>query len=113
MLPKNFRLKKKYQFNYIYHKGKSSHVKELTLFYAKSKNSKMRIGFSVSKKYGNSVERNKIKRIFREVVRSILNNLDAEYNYIFVIKPEAKDKEYDQILKIVNNILARNGLVKV
>lgn len=113
MLPKTFRLKKKYEFNYIYKKGKSSHTKELTLFYSKNKNNHKRVGFSVSKKYGNAVERNRIKRVLREVLRQMLPNLKDEFNYIFIVKNEIKSKEFNQIFKIVNNILDKNDLIKL
>lgn len=113
MLPKTFRLKKKYEFNYIYRKGKSSHTKELTLFYSRNKNSHKKVGFSVSKKYGNAVERNRIKRVLREVLRSLLPLMKNEFNYILIVKSELKDKQFKEIFSIVRNMLDKNDLIKL
>ena len=75
MLKREYRLKKKYQFNYTYRVGKSAHGKFLAVVYSPSKNKNVRIGISVSKKVGNAVQRNRARRILREAISQFLENI--------------------------------------
>ena len=61
-----FSLKRNKQFRQVYRKGKSVGSRQLVLIYARSRADKVHVGFSVSKKLGNSVSRNRIKRRLRE-----------------------------------------------
>ena len=58
------------QFTYVYRRGKRASCKELTLLWVRS--NQKRIGFSVSKKVGVAVVRNRTKRRLRECVRPLL-----------------------------------------
>lgn len=50
----------------------------------------VRVGFTASKKIGNSVFRNRAKRRLREVARAILPELaKAGWDYVLVARPEA------------------------
>ncbi|MEG1509646.1 MAG: ribonuclease P protein component, partial [Clostridia bacterium] len=70
-----YRLKSKKSFNYIYKKGESTANKYIALLSVPSKFPK-KFGFSVSKKVGNSVVRNKVKRRLKEIVRSYIPTID-------------------------------------
>ncbi|MBR1984845.1 MAG: ribonuclease P protein component [Clostridia bacterium] len=86
MLKKQYRLKKKYQFNYVYKVGKATHGKNLMLVYTTSKNQNIKVGISVSKKVGNAVKRNRARRLLREAISPFLPNLEQNCNLIVVAK---------------------------
>ena len=58
----------------------------LTVFAAPSAQSQSRLGLSVSKKHGNAVRRNRIKRLLREAFR--LGQHDLPSGLDFVLVPE-------------------------
>ena len=63
MLERKHRLTKRKEFNYIFKKGKAFSTKLFVLNYSPTKLPTFKVGFSVSKKIGNAVIRNKVKRI--------------------------------------------------
>jgi ribonuclease P protein component len=84
MLNKKYRLKKDFQFRYIYRNGQSIRTNAISLIFVKSKQTGIKIGISVSNKIGKAFFRNRIKRLIRENVRAQLDNMIKGYNYIFV-----------------------------
>ena len=113
MLRSENRLKKRKEFNYIYKKGESFGSKFVALYCSNTPKRVKKVGFSVSKKYGNAVERNRIKRVLREVLRSLLPLMKNEFNYILIVKSELKDKQFKEIFSIVRNMLDKNDLIKL
>ena len=61
-MEKKFRLRKNEDFKTAYKKGKNYWNKNLILYKKKNGLDYSRIGFSITKKFGNSVERNRAKR---------------------------------------------------
>ena len=59
-------LKKNTEFQAVYKKGKSYANKYLVMYVLENQSNKNRIGISVSKKVGNSVKRNRAKRLMKE-----------------------------------------------
>lgn len=94
MLNKNHRLTKRKEFGYIYKLGKRVSVGELSLIYIPTKLKISRFGFVVSKKVGKAHVRNKVKRQLSEIVRLNVNQFNANFNYIFVAKPEIVSLNY-------------------
>ena len=86
MLKQKYRLKKKYQFNYVYRVGKTCHGKFILLVFSPSKNKNVKIGISVSKKIGNSVKRNRARRLIREGITPYLDQIKQNFNLIVVAK---------------------------
>ena len=64
---KAYRIKKNSDFQTIYKKGKSVANRQFVVYtYNNNENEHFRLGISVSKKLGNAVTRNRIKRAIRE-----------------------------------------------
>lgn len=67
MVEKAYRIKKNSDFQFIYKKGKSVANKQFVVYTKVNKELEhFRLGISVSKKLGNAVVRNRIKRAIRE-----------------------------------------------
>ena len=59
-----------------------------------------RVGFTCSKKLGNAVARNRIKRRLREAVRLSLPPVaKADYDYVLVGRPAAADLAFENLQK--------------
>lgn len=86
---KYLRIKKQADFQRLFQKGKRAFSNSLTLLYVPAP--KMRMGISVGKKHGKSVQRNRIKRLVREAFR--LNQDKMQGTYSFIILPKV-NKEY-------------------
>jgi len=91
MLPKDYRLKDKRDFRRGYQKGRNMVYPCFVLYYRRSINPTYRVGFSVSKKIGGAVIRNKIKRRFREICRLMPEYFIPGFDYIFVVRLSAKN----------------------
>ena len=111
MLPKQFRLRKRTEFAYSYKNGKRVHSENISLVIFARKDKLLRIGFSVSKKVGKAVERNKVKRRLRVLVSVNLSKMHRGYNLIFVAREEISKKTFEELKLEVNRLLQKNGLV--
>lgn len=110
MLNKKHRLTKRKEFGYIYKLGKRVSVGELSLIYIPTKLKVSRFGFVVSKKIGKAHVRNKVKRQLSEIVRLNVNQFNANFNYIFVAKPEIVSLNYEAKQKKVFELLKKARL---
>ena len=92
------------QFNYVYRRGKKVSCRELSLLFVK--NNQKRVGFSVSKKVGVAVVRNRTKRRLRECVRPLLPQMRSGL-YVFVARPAAAECTYAQLEAKVKQLLRK------
>jgi len=90
-------IKKKHDFKKVYTQGKTIVGRLVVIYYKRSDHTK--IGFSVSKKVGNAVVRNKVKRILREICRNNIELFSSDYNFIFIARPKIKGFSYQQVEK--------------
>jgi len=67
-----------------------------------------RFGFTASKKLGNAVERNRVRRRLREVVRlSAASRLRAGHDYVLVGRRAALDMPFDGMIRDFEQALRR------
>ena len=105
-----YRLKKNYQFNYVFKHGKSAAARNLILVYCKNNSGRLKAGFSISKKIGKAVTRNKIKRRLKECFRREIPSVDRFYNYIFIPREPITADTYAEVVKSVRYLLQKAGL---
>lgn len=104
-----YRLKHTNQFQYVYRRGKSSACKEFVVLYANSR--QLKVGFSVSKKVGGAVVRNRIKRRLREVVRPLLPCLKRG-SYVIIARVACKDCDFKLLQNNFVKMLKKQNLLK-
>ena len=106
-MEKQYRLRKNYQFNYVYNHGKAFSDKNLVVVFCQNKNNKPKIGFSISKKFGKAVKRNKMRRRLKEIVNKRFGLLETKYNYIFLPRIKEEPATFAQLEKSVDNLLEK------
>lgn len=112
MLKKANRLKKRYQFNYVYKAGEHFSGKAVVLYATTSKTKSIKVGFAVTKKIGHAVKRNLIKRRLREIVRKQLSNLKQNYNIIVVARDSIEQYDYSFLETEIISLLKKASLYK-
>lgn len=111
-MQEKFRLKKNYQFNYIFRHGKSASAGNIVLVYSKNNSGRLKVGFSVGKKIGKATVRNKVKRRLKECFRKEIPLADTGYNYIFIPRESIVSDSFADIQKTVRKLLQKAGLTK-
>lgn len=95
----------------MYKHSESIADKTLVLLYCKSNNPQTKVGFSVGKKYGHAVTRNKIRRKLKAAAATLMPRVKGGYNLIFV--PRVREEyDYWQILDGMQNLLSKAGLIE-
>ncbi|MDI3548524.1 MAG: ribonuclease protein component [Halanaerobiales bacterium] len=102
-------LKKNRDFKRVYSRGRSCANHNLVLYYFPNNLDKNRVGFSISKKIGKAVVRNKLRRRLREIIR-LKNNLKEGYDLIFIARKPVVKLDYHDLEKNVINLLKKAGI---
>ena len=109
-MQKNLRLKKSRDFSNVYRLG-ASWVNDRLVLKAvpNGTNDRNRFGFSVSKRTGNAVVRNKVKRRLREVMRS--SRIQGGWDVVVIARVKAGPSSYKQIEQSAMSLLNRAKLL--
>ena len=105
-MERRYRLQKNKAFQYVYHRGKSAACRDLVMLVAKGRG--VKVGFSVSKKVGNAVTRNKVKRRLRECFRPYLGDVKSGL-YIIVARPSAAQATFQSLQRDVRYLLKKHN----
>lgn len=105
-MKKEYRVKANKDFQLIYKKGKSFANRQFIVYKYKNPNiDHFRIGLSVSKKIGNAVTRNQVKRYIRQVFTELKEDIDDQYDYIIIARKPAAEMDYFQVKKSLIHVL--------
>ncbi|AGB42506.1 RNase P protein component [Halobacteroides halobius DSM 5150] len=106
------KLRKTYQFKRVYNHGNSVADRILVLYSLANNKSQRRIGYSVSKKIGKAVTRNRVKRLFREVYRHNNSQLVSGTDIVLIARKPIVDASYHQIENSFNKLCHKAKIVK-
>jgi ribonuclease P protein component len=93
-LRKSDRLLKRREYLRVQRGGRKVHLRDLLVLVKKGRK---RFGVTVTKKVGNAVGRNRIKRLVREVWRREKDRLPDGREMVFVARKSAAKMTYDQL----------------
>ena len=103
-------LTKRVQYALVYQRGKVW-VNDLVVVKALFTGSSFsRCGYSVNKKVGNAVRRNRLKRLLKEIIR--INSLRQGWDIVFIVRPVAVDADYHQLERVITRLLVRAQLLE-
>ena len=106
------RLKKRKQFKWTFKNGKTEFEKHMSVVYVKTKTKDVKIGFSVTKKVGKAVVRNKKKRQMREAVSKNIEKFSGYHTLIFVARPNIIEADFFEIEKEILSLIKKADLQK-
>ena len=108
-MERRYRLKKNRAFQYVYRRGHSVACRNLVMLLAPGR--ELKVGFSVSKKTGNAVTRNRIKRRLRECFRPHLGDVKTGL-YVIVARPSAAKATFQSLQRDVRYLLKKQNAWK-
>lgn len=113
MLAKQLRLVKEKDFKKIFKLGQSSYVKIFHLKILTNQLKSNRYGIVISSKVSKkSVERNKLKRQIRAIIKEFDKNLMSGFDLVLIVSPAALGQEYEFIKNELKRLLFRSRLFK-
>ena len=90
-------LRGKKDFNRAYKKGKSIRDRYLVLVYLENSLPYTRTAFLASKKVGNSVQRNRAKRLMKESYRALRDEVIEGYDLIIIARNTINGKKCGEV----------------
>ena len=103
-------LKENREYNRIINEKKAFHYKDYVLYVEKNTNDIFHFGFSVGKKIGNAVTRNRIKRQLKNILDQ--KNYQNNFNCIIIVKKGILNKDFQNMRKDLLDAVEKLNLVK-
>jgi len=103
-------LQKNYQFRTVYNRGKSVANKAIVLFVLKNGGQTNRFGVSVSKKIGNAVVRNRIRRRLKESYRLMEARLPVGFDIVALARVPVTEISFAELDSGLTRLLQKQGL---
>ncbi|MCL6557305.1 MAG: ribonuclease P protein component [Firmicutes bacterium] len=102
-------LKKKKDFQRVYRRGLSVASGALVLYLSRNRGQGRRFGFSVSKKTGKAVVRNRVRRVLREICRLNEEWFPQGYDVVIIARREAVGKKFQDLATQLYQLTRRAG----
>ena len=103
-------LTKPQQYALVYSKGSSWTSSLVVMKVLPNGRASSRYGFSVSKRVGGAVMRNRVKRLLRECLRMI--PLKSGWDIVVIARPAAATTDYAVLKRTVEGLLSRAGVLE-
>lgn len=108
-----YSLKRNKEFRYVYRRGSSKANELMVVIFTKNRTPALKhIGFSVSKKLGNSVCRNRVKRRLRSAFDTVFGEVKPGYNIIVIARAPILGADFSDICAAARSLLRRGDLLK-
>ncbi|WP_088104608.1 ribonuclease P protein component [Halalkalibacter urbisdiaboli] len=112
-MKKEQRIKKNDEFSLVFDKGQSVANRQFVLYSLKKEGQdQFRIGLSVSKRVGNAVTRNRIKRLVRTFFQLYKEEIKSGFDYVVIARRPVADMEYQEVEKSLLHVFRKARLIK-
>lgn len=111
-MKKNYKLTLRNQKNFVavYNRGKSKSCKYVVVLYKKNNLSYSRLAYVASKKVGNSVQRNRARRLMKEAYRTMDKKITPGYDVIFVARNGIDNHKCEEVRRGMFGAIRASGL---
>ena len=104
-MKKNFRVKREKDFKAIFKDGTSFANRKFVVYQLENQQNHFRVGLSVSKKLGNAVTRNQIKRRIRHILLSVREHLADNVDFVVIARKGVENLDYAEMEKNLLHVL--------
>lgn len=109
---KQHRLRKSKDFAAARRQGRSWANRTLVLLARRNESADSRFGFSVSKRVGNAVVRNRVKRRLKEAARvELLPRMKSGWDFVVIARKDAADADYHRLRRSLLRLFRRGKLL--
>jgi len=113
-LPLSGRLTHRDNFSLIKKNGKKISARYFTFYFCRNEKTSSRLSVVISAKFGGSVIRHRVKRLFREVFRRHINEIREPIDVIVIPGKEVKENlSYSFIERIFTENFRKSDLLNV
>ncbi|MBI5118500.1 ribonuclease P protein component [Candidatus Poribacteria bacterium] len=106
--PKSRRLTRQYEFLRLYRTGRKVSSEYLTVYARPAEGRQGKVGIVVSKRVGGAVERNRIRRVLREAVRTNPNEILEGTDLVIVTKNRALELRRPELVEQLLRLLRKS-----
>ncbi len=96
-LRRSARVRKRSEYKRIQDRGRKIHTAHLLVFVLPDEGSSTRLGITVSRKVGNAVQRNRMKRYIREAFRRHRDRFGTGWALVVLVKRDGSEAEYSTV----------------
>ena len=104
-MKKSFRVKREKDFKAIFKDGTSFANRKFVVYQLENQQNHFRVGLSVSKKLGNAVTRNQIKRRIRHILLSVREHLADNVDFVVIARKGVENLDYAEMEKNLLHVL--------
>lgn len=112
-MKKEFRIKKNDDFTKVFNGGKSVANRQFVIYILKKEGQDhFRLGLSVSKRVGNAVTRNRIKRIIREIFHELESSIVQHNDYVVIARKPTADMDFNEMKNSLLHVMRKARVVQ-
>ncbi len=105
-------LTKNGQFRAVYRRGSREAGKKVVICYLREGRDGIHPGFVASKKIGKANQRNRAKRLMREIFRQLESRITEQHLWIvFIASFRPNDTNYEELFEDIEGSMTRAGLI--
>ena len=104
-MKKNFRVKREKDFKAIFKEGTSFANRKFVIYRLENKKKHFRVGLSVSKRLGNAVTRNQIKRRIRHIIQNAKREISEDVDFVVIARNGVEALGYAEMEKNLLHVL--------
>jgi len=100
-------LTKRRDFKAVFNEGVSSSSSFLVIYAKPNEFSFSRLGLAVSRKIGNAVLRNRIRRLLREAVRECVKDMAEHYDFVIIARKESAEGTLKMFISSIEKFIQK------
>lgn len=105
------KIRKRNDYLTVYQQGVRSYSEHFTVIVRRKSTGISRLGITVSKKVGNAVRRNRIKRLVREFFRLNKSRLTTPHDIVIIARKDASSLSYGDVWSELESLLIKEDNV--